>query len=77
MPRGRKGRVAYTENDQRFTNANHINNAKRRCPRGYGITATQNGSTVTVACGCGISHWTVCTGIIDWNDALANFYDNH
>jgi hypothetical protein len=70
-------RKAHTENDQRYTNANRINNKVRRCSRGQLITATQNDNEVTVRCGCGISVKTVCGKLENWHDALANFGDNH
>jgi hypothetical protein len=68
---------AHTENDERYTNANRINNEERYCPRDQLITATQNGNEVTVRCWCGISHMTVCVGCINWIDALSDFMDKH
>ena len=63
--------------DQRFKDANKINNLNETCKNGNNITATQSGATVTVKCGCGVKSSTKVGGIIDAHDALADFHDSH
>lgn len=68
---------AHTFHDQRYKDANKINNLHETCKRGNSITATQSGTTVTVKCGCGVTSSTKVGGIIDAHDALADFHDKH
>lgn len=73
----KKKRVENTFFDQRFTMANKINNGMKKCPKSNDITATQSGDNVTVKCKCGHSNTTICKGIINEYDALADFIDSH
>ncbi len=68
---------AHTFNDNRYKDANKINNLRNTCKNGNNITATQSGNTVTVKCGCGVTSTTKVGGIIDANDAITDFYDKH
>ena len=68
---------AHTGQDQRYTEANKINNMRKTCSRGRNVNATQSGNNVTVKCGCGVSSTTQVGGIYDAHDAIAEFNDKH
>lgn len=72
-----KGRKAHTFYDERYTEANKINNMKIVCPKGQIIKASQKKDNITISCQCGISTTTVIGGIIDASDALTDFHDEH
>jgi hypothetical protein len=70
-------RVAHTENDNRYTQANRINNVKEPCKKcGTDIHATQDGQTVTVNCST-FSFSTTIGLCFDYTDAYCNFIDEH
>lgn len=72
-----KGRKANTFYDNRYTDANKINNMKTTCEKGKPIIATQKGNLVTIKCECGLSSNESVGGIIDAFDVLTTFHDLH
>ncbi len=76
-PKVKRARRAHTIRDQRYTTANKLNNGKIKCREGNLLTATQDGTFVTVKCACGHSHTTNCVGIFNEYDAIGNFNDTH
>lgn len=76
--RKRSEPIAHAGKDRRYTFANKINNMCLSCKAGKEIFASQQGSMVTISCGCGISIQDIkCEGIIDEHDVLAEFTDLH
>lgn len=70
-------RVAHTENDNRYTQANRINNVQKPCTKcGTDVYATQDGQTVTVNCNT-FSFSTIVGSCFDYTDAYCNFIDEH
>lgn len=72
-----KGRKANTFYDNRFTEANKINNKRESCPRGSIIVAEQKDNRVTAKCNCGVTITMTVGGIINASDVLSDFHDTH
>ncbi len=75
--KGGKRRVEHTEYDNRYTQANRINNMNSTCARcGTTVRASQKGKSMTIRCDCH-QHTGTFGGIIEYVDVLSAFYDSH
>lgn len=70
-------KVAHTQYDMRFTQANRINNKNENCCKcGKEVIATQIGKSVTVTCGT-FSFSGNIEKCITYVDVLSDFNDKH
>ena len=72
----KKGNVAHTQYDDRYTRANQVSNGNLTCSSGKRVTATQQGKNITLSCECGHENTTV-RGSTGDGTGFARFNDTH